>query len=501
MHVHSALYNFVKTSETDVLVVGGSLVGLAAAMFLSWRGVRVTLVEKHPGSSAHPRAVGYTPRTMELLRAVGIANQVPPAPDDFRLRRIRVESLAGTWFDESAWTDDGPTVMPSPERGAAVAQDHLEPLMRARAIELGADVRLATELVSFMQDAHGVTAVVRPRGQDETTIRAKYMIAADGTRSPIREQLAIGRSGRGGIRVLRSVLFTAPLDEYLASGIAQFQINQPDFQAFLTTYGDGRWVLFLHDDRDHTNDELLAAIHRTLGRRDLPIEILTTGRWELSALIADRFADRRIFLAGDAAHTLPPSRGGFGANTGIDDAHNLAWKLAAVLDGTAGAPLLDTYDAERRPVAWLRHDQIFARQDYKAEAAGHGATTIFPDIALELGHLYRSSAILGAGAELPPAATPDEWRGQPGTRAPHLWIAPTLSLLDLLQRGWVVLSDDTHWGAQTIRIDATTRTAFGLSPGGAALIRPDGYIAWRSPTMVANPAAALATALAACTSR
>ncbi|HEY4177756.1 MAG TPA: FAD-dependent monooxygenase [Kofleriaceae bacterium] len=487
----------MKTSETDVLVVGGSLVGLAAAMFLSWRGVRVTLVEKHAGSSAHPRAVGYTARTMELLRAVGIADQVPAAPEGFRLRRIRVESLAGKWFDESAWTDDGPTVMPSPERGAAVAQDHLEPLMRARAIELGADVRLATELVSFRQDADGVTAAVRPRGGEEASIHAKYMIAADGTRSPVREQLGIGRTGRGGMRVLRSVLFKAPLDEYLASGIAQFQINQPDFQAFLTTYHDGRWVLFLHDDREHTNDELLAAIHRALGRTDLPIEILTTGRWELSALIADRFTEGRVFLAGDAAHTLPPSRGGFGANTGIEDAHNLAWKLAAVLDGTAGSRLLETYDAERRPIAWLRHDQIFARQDYKAEAAGHGATTIYPDIALELGQLYRSSAVIGASPDLPPAATPDEWCGQPGTRAPHLWLAPTLSLLDVLQRGWVVLSDDRRWGAQTVRIDAKTLAALGLSPGGAALVRPDGYIAWRSPTF-ASPSA-LADAIATCT--
>ena len=486
----------MKTEQTDVLVVGGSLVGLAAAMFLAWRGVKVTLVEKHPGSSPHPRAVGYTPRTMELLRAVSIADKVPAAPDNFRLRRIRVESLAGAWFEESAWTDDSEVAMPSPERGAAVAQDRLEPLMRARAIELGADVRLGVKLERFVQDANGVTATV-----GEREIRAKYMIAADGNRSPIREALGIARSGRGAMRVLRSVLFTAPLDEYLAKGIAQFQIERPGFRAFLTTYHDGRWVLFFDDDREHTEAELRAKILSAIGREDVPVEIVTTGRWELGALIAERFADGRIFLAGDAAHTLPPSRGGFGANTGIEDAHNLAWKLAAVLDGTADARLLDSYDAERRPIAWLRHDQIFARQDYKADAAGHGATTIYSDIALELGQLYRSGAVIGADDTLPPAATPDEWRGQPGTRFPHAWLSAQLSTLDLLQRGWVVLSDDDRWGPQTVHIDARVREMLGLTPSGAVLVRPDGYIAWRSQSLASDPAAAVAAAIARCTQR
>jgi 2-polyprenyl-6-methoxyphenol hydroxylase-like FAD-dependent oxidoreductase len=488
---------YVNAKETDVLVVGGGLVGLASAMFLAWRGARVTLVERHAGSSPHPRAVGYTPRTMELLRAVGLGDRVPAAPAEFRLRRVRVESLAGQWFEESPWTDEAEAVMPSPCTGAAIAQDRLEPVLRDRARELGAELRTATELVRFTQDACGVTAVVRD-ADGETELRAAYMIAADGNRSPVRESLGIGRSGRGHIRVLRSVLFSAPLDEYLATGVLQFTIAEPDFRAFLTTYRDGRWVLFLDGDRDHTEAELRAAITRAIGRADLPVELLTTGRWELSALIADRFRDGRVFLAGDAAHTLPPSRGGFGANTGIEDAHNLACKLAAVLGATAGEGLLDTYDAERRPIAWLRHDQIFARQDYRADPGAHGGATIYPDAALELGHLYRSAAVIGAGPELPPAATPEAWRGQPGTRAPHVWLAPNLSTLDLVQRGWVVFSDDGRWGPTTTRIDSTALAAFGLAPGGAALVRPDGYIAWRAATLPVDPAAALARAIETC---
>ncbi len=143
-------------------------------------------------------------------------------------------------------------------------------------------------------------------------------------------------------------------------------IEQPDLQAFLTTYSDGRWVLMLGDDIERNEDEQIRVVQRALGRADIPIELLTTGRWELSALIADRFSDGRIFLAGDAAHQLPPNRGGFGANTGIDELHNLSWKLAAVLSEKSAPLLLDTYDAERRPIADLRHDQLFARADDKA---------------------------------------------------------------------------------------------------------------------------------------
>ncbi|MFT3698596.1 MAG: FAD-dependent oxidoreductase [Kofleriaceae bacterium] len=472
----------MKNETTDVLVVGGGLAGTAAALFLAWHGVNVTVLEKHPGSSPHPRAIGYTARTLELLRAVGLAEKVPQVPPDLRLRRIRVESLTGPWFEESAWTDAAPELMPSPCTGAAIAQDRMEPILRERAIELGADIRMGVAVTSVAQDADGVTVTA-----GDSQIRARYLIAADGHRSPIREQLGIGRSGRGPMRAMRSVLFQAPLERYLDRGIHQFQTPH----GFLTTYNDGRWVLFL-DDRERSEAELRVAIETAVGT-PVPITILTTGRWELSALIADRFREGRIFLAGDAAHTLPPSRGGFGANTGIEDAHNLAWKLAAVIRG-AGEGLLDSYDAERRPIAWLRHDQIFARQDYKAESAGHGAQTIYPDSALELGQLYRSNAVIGAGDDLPPAATPAAWCGQPGTRFPHAWIAPGLSTLDLLQRGWVVISDDDRWGPQTVRLDLHEQ--LGLHKGGAVLVRPDGYIAWRSIEMVDAPQVAIANALA-----
>lgn len=508
-----------------VLVVGGSLVGLSTAVFLALEGVPVAVVEKHPASSRHPRATGFTPRTMELFSAAGLADRIPSlVPANFRLIRARVESLAGTWYETSEWTPkkpESPAIEYSPCPGAAIPQDQLEPILREKAIELGADLKFGTELVRFEQNSERVSAVLRERGGTEYTIDAAYLVAADGSSSPVREALGISRKGRGHIRTMRSVLFRAPLEEYLEKGARQFDIRQSGFEAFLTTYSDGRWVLMFSDDVERDEGELLQAIIRSIGRSDLPVEIVTTGRWELQALVAERFSSGRVFLAGDSAHTLPPTRGGYGANTGIQDAHNLAWKLAAVLSGASAPRLLDTYQAERHPVAWLRHQQTFARPDYKAVAKGFASDEpIIDDIAMEFGQLYRSAAVLDAGSDLPVALRPDQWAGQPGTRAPHHWISKgesgeRISTLDLFHRGWVLLAENEGWvpavslavartgiqlrcvrtGIDIVPADrGAFRSAFGLGDAGASLIRPDGFIAWRSVGMPADPARALTDA-------
>ena len=268
-------------------------------------------------------------------------------------------------------------------------------------------------------------------------------------------------------------------------------------------------------------------IVKAIGRNDIDVEIITIGRWEMAAWIADTFQSGRIFLAGDAAHQLPPNRGGYGANTGIDDAHNIAWKLAAVIAGTSTPALLDTYDAERRPIALLRHSQIFARSDYTAFAGNSAeASKVIEDEAMEFGQLYRSTAVIGASADLPPAKRPDEWNGQAGTRAPHAWIKrgdQRLSTIDLFPKQWTIIihDDNEQWQlaadkaaeklqikVQSIRIGsdiqvdeekATTAidlaAAFGLKQGGASLVRPDGYIAWTVHEAPADKESALIDAL------
>jgi putative polyketide hydroxylase len=530
----------VDSESTSVLVTGGGTVGLSAAMFLAFQGVKTVLVERHSGIPPHPRAVGWTPRTMELFRTVGIAQLLPEraagggggGPPG----RMRIESLAGEWFEESSWTpgkaqgrtaaqaDSG--IEYSPHGNAGLPQNKLEPILRDRAVELGADIRFQTELVSFDQDDEGVTALLRKQDGSEYSLRAAYMIAADGNRSPTREALGLGRQGRGFIQNVRSIMFRASIDKKLvnkiealrAKGVVQFQIDQPDLKGMLG-YIDGRWMLYLSDDKERDAASVRTVVIQALGISNCEPQIITADRWEASAFIADRFTSGRVFLVGDAAHALPPNRGGYGANTGIEDAQNLAWKLAAVLSDASFPRLLDTYDAERRPIAWLRHQQIFNRPDYAAYADDTMKVPIIDDIAMDLGQLYRSTAVLGAGDDLQPALRPDQWAGQPGTRAPHLWVTRNgerISTLDLFQRDWVLLAEDERWcdaaaqasGRLGVKVDCKCigvdlvaaapeafRTAFGIGPSGAALVRPDGYIAWRSMDLPVDAARALTNVL------
>lgn len=266
-----------------------------------------------------------------------------------------------------------------------------------------------------------------------------------------------------------------------------------------------------------TREEMDEATQKDMIRKaageNLPeedIELITTGEWQLSGLVADTFSSGRVFIAGDAAHTLPPNRGGYGANTGIADAHNLAWKLASVLNGTSRPDLLRTYDAERRPAAKVRHDQMFVRDDYTRhikglEWAGRG-TIILDDVAMELGQMYRSEGVVGGDEDVPAAKRPDEWNGQPGTRAPHVSLrrdGEAISSLDLFCHGWVLVSKDIAWekpaslASEATGVDVAfvhvgedadvqetdggiVGESFGIGETGAILVRPDGYVAWRS---------------------
>ena len=508
--------------HTPVLVVGGSLVGLSTSLFLSTRGVAHVLVEKHPGSSPHPRAMGFTERTLELYRAAGIGERIPQAPPGSRLRRVKAQSLAGHWSEPLPWTPGkpgAPASAYSPCRGAAIAQDRLEPILRQAAIERGADLRYGQRLLGWREVEDGIVATIGDRaGGAAHELHATYLLACDGAASPVREQAGIARHGVGYLRTLRSVLFHCPgADAWLERGVQQFQIDNPRVQGFLTTYGDGRWVLMFDDDRPRGEAELDDAIRAALGM-DLPFDRMTTGRWEMAGRIADAYSRGRVFLLGDAAHQLPPTRGGFGANTGIDDAGNLAWKLQLVLQGVSHPSLLDSYGSERQPIAWLRHQQTFARPDYARWLESPLETTLYGDAAMELGQLQRSHIVLGAGAELPPAAAPEVWAGQPGTRAPHAWITRQgvrISTIDLSTRHFTLLSQAPEWIAagremagrlglplDTVHVGVDVRfdhpdafnAAYGVTARGVSLVRPDGVVAWRRPDDAPERNACLADA-------
>lgn len=532
--------------ETAVVVVGGSLVGLSTAVFLAYLKVPVVVVERHTGSALHPRAVGYMTRTMELLRSAGIpASSLPMSPLSKLLkggppRRISVESLAGNWREEQAWTHQKPpgagppggppsdAIPPSPEHGIAIAQDRLEPTLRARAIELGANLMLGYKVTEWSQNDEGVSVTAVGADGAETEVKASYLVACDGSGSRIRESLGIKRQGAGQLRQIHSVVFICPrIIPFLDRGYLQFQIEgrEDGMEAFITTYGDERWLLgweVKEDEPKPDEAKVYEMIRKATGLPDLAesdVNIITTGKWDICGLIADHFQSGRIFLAGDSAHALPPNRGGYGANTGIADGHNLAWKLAAVIKGQSHPALLDTYSAERVPTVRLRHDQLFMRDDYRRYAEGaewpwkheQDGGKMLDDVAIELGQVYVSASVRPSPQEeeegaIPAARTPQEWAGRPGTRTPHVPLRRgrmELSSLDLFGKTWVLASTDDTWehlvlgAASKVKVkfehiggkkrwdvsevnEGDFEQAFGLQPRGCVLVRPDGVIAWRS---------------------
>lgn len=535
-----------ETFDTSVVIIGGSIVGLANALFLAQRGVPFILLERHAGSAVHPRAIGYTTRTVETFRTIGLDEELPVLPAGLggRPRRVKAKTLNGEWTGESQWTKgsgqggegkppgpqsttQGPQGKPpggpsggppdyssiTPVQGTAIAQDKLEPIIRNKAIQLGADLRLGSRMTDWSQDADGVSVTATTADGNSISIRAKYMIACDGAASRIRKDLGISTSGVGYMRTLHSILFRCPtIDQYISKGVHQWELQNGDFEAFMVTYSDGRWALMTYDPAQDSLDEQgqKALIRKAIGEDAAEIDLLAQGKWLLSGSVAEKFSSGRVFLSGDAAHALPPNRGGYGANTGIADAHNLAWKLESVLSGKSDPSLLETYDQERRPVALVRHDQIFARDDYKPYVAGsewektHKPAVILDDIAMELGQIYRSSAVVGSEDEaLPDAQSPVQWKGQPGTRAPHIKLRrddQELSSLDLFCNGWVLLSKNESWNnhvkavanAEFVQIgqglsevlEGSFTNTFGVEDSGAVLIRPDGHIAARWPTSV-----------------
>jgi putative polyketide hydroxylase len=508
----------VNSEDAPVLIAGGSLVGMTTAMLLGGHGVRSLVVERHPGAAIHPRAAFIMQRSMEIFRSAGIEDQVREssyAQFESDGAIMSVETLAGK---ELAWhirnLNEGVRDL-SPSERLFVTQIGLEPLLCARARELGAEVRFGTELVDCAQDASGVNATLRDRESGRTsTVRSQYLVAADGPRSPIREQLGIGMTGRGVFSKAITIYFRADVEPLLRERNLSvvlvmnevfagfFRIEKPYRSGFLVVHSVGDPTNPVTDVWDLDEQRCIELVHAGLGTDGVDVTIEDVMRWQAMADVADGLQDGRIFLAGDAAHVMPPY-GGYGGNTGIHDAHNLAWKLAAVLNGEATPELLATYDPERRPVARFTAEQAYAR--YVTRAAPYlapgGVEPVVGDLEIDLGVRLHSTAIVAEDhADDAVYADPRESHGAPGTRAPHLWLdrdGERVSTLDLAGAGFVLLAgpDADLWmraageagiaahqvGAPGLADpeDAFPR-AHGIGPAGAVLVRPDGIVAWRA---------------------
>lgn len=382
--------------QVPVLIVGGSLVGLSASLFLGRLGVEHLLVEKHAATSTHPRGRGNNVRTMEVFRRAGVEQEIRAAASVLADNHgiLQAGSLTG---EDQEWLfkeidPGGALARFSPTGWCLCSQNDLEPVLLERAREQGGDLRFSTEMMSFDPDASGVTATLKNRETGEhTTVRADYLIAADGPRSPVREQLGIGRSGAGDLFHNVSVTFRSRgLAEVLGERrfIVCYLTNPEAEGALLPVDNEREWVFHApwQPDRgetleDFTDERCARHIRDAVGAPDIDVEITGKAPWHAAERVADRYSRGRVFLAGDSAHEMSPT-GAFGSNTGIQDAHNLAWKLAAVLRGEAGRELLETYGQERLPVARATGERASARSEEHSHpgyaprprwAAGSGA--------------------------------------------------------------------------------------------------------------------------------
>ena len=527
---------------TRVLIVGGGLTGLSTALFLSWHGVRPLLVERHPDLLIHPRARGFTQRTVELFRQVGLEPAIRAASfaggDDFRWVAVRAETLAGEHDPAEEAEEDAEMRTLSPAPFAPIDQDKLEVILRRKAEELGADIRFSTELVSCDQDETGITAILKDRRTGaEWTVRADYLVAADGWDSPIRDQLDVALDGPGPFFHVVTALVDADLRPALRGrrvNIAYLQHPRPGTILMAHDEAGQRWVfgtgfapLYGESLADFPEERVIELVREAAGLPDVAVSLrpqipgtdLKMLGFAIGAQVAQEYRVGRIFLVGDAAHIVPPT-GGLGANTGIQDAQNLAWKLAAVLREEAGSPLLDTYHDERRPVGRLTMEQALARWGSRVgESAEEQSAPLLDYAAIAFGYRYRSAAIIGALEDERPALMPAELTGQPGTRAPHVWLernGERLSTIDLFGCRYVLLTgaDGGAWvdaarsvtdtAVEAYRIgsdgdfadpDGRWPAAYGVMDGGAVLVRPDGFVAWRNVDAAEDPASDLLAAL------
>jgi len=510
--------------NVPVLIIGAGPTGLAASILLSRHGVPSLVVERHPGTSVHPKATGISARTMELFRSWGIDAAV-------RQHGLRVDPVASVSLTlASPELARQPVLAPdaatarrvSPAEVVACAQDQLEPILLdcARSFR-GADVRFGREVVALEPDADGVTATILDRAAPaETEVRAQYVIAADGASGRTRARLGIRMIGVEHVDQYLTVLFRADLDRFTGTRhAALYRIEHPDIRGVIVpTSADGRWVLGMpwQGDLDPFRTMGPAAladlVRRAIGAPGVDVEVTGAQVFEFAAQVADRFRDGRVFLAGDAAHRMTPA-GAMGLNSAIHDVHNLAWKLAGVLQGWGDEALLDSYEAERRPVAERNVTRSLGlRRDVTIAAA-------------DLGAVYVSSSVVADGplpGQLMTDFTAPAW---PGCRAPHLWLereGRAISTLDLWSDRFTLLTRDgvvgdlwaaCGWSAArdlSIPFAAYTigefgnlldrsgswHTAYGIGPDGAVLVRPDGHIAWRARRRVSNPIGEITRALA-----
>lgn len=511
----------MTTTRVPVLIVGAGAGGLATSALLAKHGVRSLLIEKRREVFIYPKARNLSFRSLEILRGLGLSDEVHAVADHVSEMKVR-PALNST---EEKLAIDVDAVFAgldalSPEPAAQYCpQSRLEPILLADTRRRGSEVRYGTELASLEQDDAGVTAVVRDRDTGESaTIRADYLVGADGVHSPIRNWLGISTSGYGALPIyVVFIYFRAPWTKFvshLADGDG-VQVKNADVDGiFLLVEGDmGMFITMYFPAKGESADQFTPQRCRELLTdaigEEMEIEIIEVAAGQPYEQVADQFRCGRVFLVGDSAHTMPPFKAG-GANTAIQSAHNLAWKLAAVLDGTAGPALLETYHTERHPVGRFAARQsltgptvaVLPLSDDRPLLPADEECSMFE---LLIGYRYHSAAIVNGPGGPDAVQLVSELRAQPGTRVPHVWVRDGVSTLDLLGPGFTLLTGDERWCAAAAsasvaahRIESDEWAAVtGLAREGAILVRPDDFVGWRVEALPADPEGELREAVTA----
>jgi 2-polyprenyl-6-methoxyphenol hydroxylase-like FAD-dependent oxidoreductase len=533
--------------DSDVLIVGAGPTGLTLAIDLGKRGVRCLLIEQKERPAFLPKMERINARTMEIYRRMGLSQQIraaglrPDCPMDVYvvlalneppLLRLSYPSVAQAQAETRA-TNDGSLPL---EPYQLISQYTLEPLLKSVAETIPAiTVRFGCEFLSLRQDQHGVTARVRTSHEDTQELRASYLVGCDGGASPVRKQLGIELAGEGNTLALRQALYRCDeLFDRLPIG------NGPGKGRHYHIADDKATQLIMQDSTRHwtlhsmveTSEEMNAAFERTVG---VPVkyEMLSCDPWRQNLLLADRYGKGRVFLAGDAVHLVIPT-GGLGMNSGVADAIDLSWKLAATLRGWGGPDLLKSYEVERRQVGernvgasryatlgrrkWRSLWRPNIRDNTPAGQQTRYVLSTMADIeqrksnemiGAELGYRYVDSPIVcnvpGGPEHLFREYHSTTW---PGARLPHVWRDDGTPMQDQIPDGYSILklgrtkADMSGLekvirarGAPVAVLDVPDRIAREIYGYDLILVRPDMHVVWRGngPPEDAAEVAAIAT--------
>ncbi len=520
----------------QVLIVGGGPVGLALAGDLGWRGIRCVLIEQSDGSIYQPRMDLVGIRTMEFCRRWGLVEAVEasPYPRDYAQDNVYLTSLTGYELGRERFPGIGEAAPPpqSPQRRERCPQNMFDPILREfAASQQSVTLRYRARLVSFTQSPDLVVAAVEnaDTGAREN-IFARYIVGCDGARSLTREMLGIRMRGNPALTYTTNVIFRCPhLVSLHDKGKAYRHIfvgPEGTWSTIVAINGRDQWrfsIIGGSQQREYTTEEIEAAIRRAVGC-DFEFEILSVLPWVRRELIAETYRNGRGLIAGDAAHVMSPT-GGFGMNTGIGDAIDLSWKLAAALEGWGGDGLLNSYTRERQPVGTrnvteasgnLRRMLSVGAHPDIADDTPQGAATratvgrAFTEmmrrewftLGIHLGYRYDPSPICWPDGTPPP---PDDARSyvptaRPGHRAPHAWLADGRSTLDLFGRGFALLGFSAGATQAMPLLEAARERQVPITfyplvaPHIAALyerqfvlVRPDGHVAWRDDRIPEAP--------------